>query len=164
MHLKTRLKIRNIWKSWLKWISNTVITLHCCITALNKTSSGRSPPSSSEAQLDMKTMYRHVVSKLSPYWTTVSDYLEYSVVERNSFRAANSKKSLTALLENWISTDNGRKPKTWSTFIEVLEELDQHLSISVGREIGTSLNAKVCSPSGKWHCVVVQSYLWHVHC
>ena len=94
-------------------------------------------------------MYKHVVSKLSPYWTTVGDYLEYSVVERNSFRAANNNKSLIALLEDWISTDNGRKPKTWSTFIVVLEELDQDLSISVGREIRTSLDAEMFSPSGK---------------
>ena len=127
------------------------------VIAPNKPSSGQSPPSSSEAPLDMKTMYKHVVSRLSPYWTTVGDYLEYSVVERNSFRAANNNKSLTALLENWISTNNGRKPKTWPTFIKVLEELDQDLKISVGSEICASLERETFSPSGKLFCVVVYS-------
>ena len=121
----------------------------CCVTVPNKPSIGQSPSSSSEAQLDMKTMYKCVVSKLSPYWKTVGDYLEYSVVERNNFRSANDNKSLTALLENWISTDNGRMPKTWSTFIEVLKELDEDLGISVGSKISATLNAEVFSPSGK---------------
>ena len=48
-------------------------------------------------------------------------------------------RSLIAVLEDWIITDNGREPKTWPTFIEVLRELDQDLSISVGSEICASL-------------------------
>ena len=131
-------------------------------TAPNKPSAGQSPPApSGERQLDMKTMYKYVVSKLSPYWTTVGDYLEYSVVERNSFRGANNKKSLATLLENWISTDNGRKPKTWSTFIRVLEELDQDLSISVGNQICASLESEVFSPSGTLSCVVASTLIGH---
>ena len=124
-------------------------------TAPNKPLAGQSPPApSGERQLDMKTMYKYVVSKLSPYWTTVGDYLEYSVVERNSFRGANNNKSLVTLLENWISTNNGRGPKTWSAFIGVLEELDQDLSISVGSQIYASVESEVFSPSGKLSCVV----------
>ena len=107
----------------------------------------------------MKTMYKYVVSKLSPHWTTVGDYLEYSVVERNSFRGANNNKSLATLLENWISTDNGRKPKTWSTFLDVLEELDQDLSISVGSEICANLEPEVFPPSGKLFCVVASALI-----
>ena len=123
-------------------------------TAPNKPTSAQSPAASSQAPLDMKTMYKYVVGKLSPYWTTVGDYLEYSIVERNSFRGANNNKSLAILLENWISTDNGRKPKTWLTFSKVLEELDQDLSISVGSEICASLKREVFSPSGMLFCVV----------
>ena len=129
-------------------------------TAPNKPSAGQSPPApSGERQLDMKTMYKHVVSKLSPYWTTVGDYLEYSVVERNSFRGANNNKSLATLLENWISTDNGRKPKTWATFLDVLEELDQDLSISVGSEICANLESEVFPSGGKLFCVVASALI-----
>ena len=95
----------------------------------------------------MKVMYRCVVNKLSPYWTSVGDYLEYSVAERNSFKGANNNKSLAALLENWISTTNGREPKTWLTFFKVLSELDQDLSISVGSVICTSIQTELSGSS-----------------
>ena len=91
----------------------------------------------------MKTMYKYVVNKLAPHWTTVGDYLEYSVHERNGFKGADDKKSLIALLENWISTDSGMKPKTWSTFIGVLMELYQDLSISVCNEICARLEREL---------------------
>ena len=77
----------------------------------------------------------------------MGDYLEYSVAEMNSFKGANNDKSLAALLENWISTDNGRKPKTWSTFFKVLNELDQDLSMSVGREICARIQVELAAPS-----------------
>ena len=106
-----------------------------------------------ENKCDMKTMYKCVVSKLAPYWTTVGDYLEYSVHERNTFKGPDDKKSLVVMLENWIGTDNGRQPKTWSTFIRILMMLDQDLSISVGSEIRArlerELSSSVSSSSGK---------------
>ena len=106
-----------------------------------------------ENKCDMKTMYRCVVKKLAPYWTTVGDYLEYNVRERNAFKGPDDKKCLVAMLENWIGTDNGRQPKTWSTFIRILMKLDQDLSISVGSEICArlerELSSSVSSSSGK---------------
>ena len=93
----------------------------------------------------MKLMRKYVVSKLALYWTTVGDYLEYSVRERNAFKGTDDKKSLIAVLENWICTNNGRQPKTWSTFTRVLMELDQDLSISVGSEICARLDSELLS-------------------
>ena len=115
-------------------------------TGPNKPTTAQSTPPTKKP-LNMQMMYKHVVSKLSPYWTSVGDYLEYSVAERNSFRGANNNKSLAALLENWISTSNGREPKTWSTFFKVLNELDEDLSMSVGRVICASIQAELASPS-----------------
>ena len=122
-------------------------------TGQKKPTTGQPTPPA-EKLLDMKIMYRHVVSKLSSNWTSVGDYLGYSVSERNGFRCANNNKSLAALLENWISTSNGRKPKTWSTFFEVLNELDQDLSMSVGREICASIQAELGAPSTPGKLVV----------
>ena len=111
-----------------------------------------------EKKCDMKLMHKYVVSKLAPYWTTVGDYLEYSVHERNAFEGADNKKSLVAVLENWITTDNGRQPKTWLTFIGVLMELDQDLSISVSSEICARLERELSSSVsisiGKLLCTV----------
>ena len=77
----------------------------------------------------------------------MGDYLEYSVAERNSFKGASNNKSLAALLENWITTSNGRKPKTWSTFFKALNELDEDLSMSICKEICASIQAELASPS-----------------
>ena len=116
------------------------------MTGPNKPTTAQSTPPT-QKPLNMKIMYRCVISKLSLYWTSVGDYLEYSVAERNSFKGASNKKSLAALLENWISTTNGRKPKTWLTFFKVLSELDQDLSMSVGREICASIQAELAASS-----------------
>ena len=115
------------------------------LTGPNKPTGQPTPPN--KKPLDMKIMYKHVVSKLSSDWTSVGNYLEYSVAERNNFKGPNNNKRLAALLENWISTSNGRKPKTWSTFFEVLNELDEDLSLSVCREICASIQAELAAPS-----------------
>ena len=110
-------------------------------------------------------MYKCAVSKLAPYWRTVGDYLEYSVVQRNGFRNADNdnKKSLVAVLENWISTNNGREPKTWPTFIKVLWELDQDLSISVGSEICASLEREGVSSNSKLLFIVHSFIDTYIH-
>ena len=35
----------------------------------------------------------------------------------------------TALLEDWVTTDNGVKPKTWKNFIEVLSDIEELESV-----------------------------------
>ena len=95
----------------------------------------------------MKTMYKCGVRKLAPYWVTVADFLDYGVAERNSFRRGDNKDSLVAVLENWITTDNGREPKTWSTFAKVLTEVDEDQSILLGRDICVRLQAERILPS-----------------
>lgn len=90
-------------------------------------SSQSSQPSTPTEITGMKLMMRHVVDKLAPYWVLVCDYLEYPVYMRNQFADYHGhvhRKCLIAVLEDWISTDNGRGPKTWSTFIESLSEIE----------------------------------------
>ena len=131
----------------------TGITKNGHSTKNGKPSNPRTPTE----KCDMKTMYKCVVKKLAPHWTTVGDYLEYSVRERNAFKGPDDKKSLIAVLENWIGTDNGRQPKTWSTFTRVLMELDQDLSITVGSEIHASLEKEGVLTSSKL-LIVVHTY------
>ena len=129
--------------------------------SMNQSPSGLTTPPTGK-KCDMKIMYKHVVNKLSPHWKSVGDYLEYSVVERNGFRRGDDKKSLVALLENWIDTDNGREPKTWLTFIKVLGELDQDLDISVGSEIRTNLEKEIMSPSGKLFVLLCVQFIAYI--
>ena len=116
----------------------TGITKNGHVQPTNQTAPRVTPPPV-ERKCDMKTMYKCGVKKLAPYWITVADFLDYGVAEKSSFRCNDNKDSLVAVLENWITTDNGREPKTWSTFAKVLTEVDEDQSISLGHEICVKL-------------------------
>ena len=76
----------------------------------------------------MKLVHKHVIPRISAEWETVSAYLEYSVQMKNTIRSAHRgfpKECCAALIEDWISTSNGVKPKTWQKFIAVLSEISE---------------------------------------
>ena len=76
--------------------------------------------------LNPKLIHKHVIPRISTEWETVSVYLEYSIPMKRAIKKANRgqpRKCCTELLEDWISTDNGVKPKTWKKLIEVLSEI-----------------------------------------
>ena len=86
-----------------------------------------SQPSTPTQITNMKLMRSYVVDRLTPHWIDVCDYLDYPVSMRNWFGQQHGqvhKKCLIAVLEDWISTDNGRSPKTWQTFITAVCEID----------------------------------------
>ena len=71
-------------------------------------------------------MYKHVIPRISADWETVAAYLEYTIPTKKTIKKANRGlpgECCKALLEDWITTDNGVKPKTWEKFIEVLSEI-----------------------------------------
>ena len=71
-------------------------------------------------------MDKHVIPRISAEWETVAAYLEYTIPTKNTIKKANRglpRECCKALLEDWITTDNGVKPKTWEKFIEVLSEI-----------------------------------------
>ena len=68
-------------------------------------------------------MDKHVIPRISAEWETVAAYLEYTISMKKIIRKENRgqpRECCTALLQDWITTDNGVKPKTWEKFIEVL--------------------------------------------
>jgi len=83
------------------------------------------PIAYSASQMNMKLMHKYIVSNLSKHWGALSDFLEYPTSVKKTFSRPNPWDSMMLLLEDWISTDNGRKPKTWEVFIEVLNELGE---------------------------------------
>ena len=112
------------------------------------------PPTNNHCE--MKTMYKHVVNKLSPHWEILCDYLEYGVAKKKEFKCeGDSKSCLVAVLEDWISTDNGKRPKTWSTFVEVLHEINQLTTNTGDLELSKVTNEVINSltvsrvPTGK---------------
>ena len=71
-------------------------------------------------------MHKYVIPRISAEWEMVAAYLEYSIPTKKLISKANRglpRECCTALLEDWIATDNGVKPKTWEKLIEVLSEI-----------------------------------------
>ena len=74
----------------------------------------------------MELVHKHVIPKISEEWETVCDHLEYSLAIKNIISRTNNESSTeccTALLKDWVTSDNGVKPKTWEKLIEVLNEI-----------------------------------------
>ena len=75
---------------------------------------------------DAKLLHKYVIPRISAEWQTVAAYLEYSIATKKTINKANRglpRDCCTELLEDWISSDNGVKPKTWEKLIEVLSEI-----------------------------------------
>ena len=71
-------------------------------------------------------MCKHVIPNISADWEEVATFLEYYSPTIRLIKKANRglpRDCCTALLEGWISTDNGVKPKTWEKFVEVLSQI-----------------------------------------
>ena len=71
-------------------------------------------------------MHEHVIPRISADWETVAAYLEYSIATKNLIKKTNRglpRECCTGLLEDWITSDNGVKPKTWEKFVDVLSQI-----------------------------------------
>ena len=67
-----------------------------------------------------------MIPRIAPNWSLVADYLEYEVEDKKLIREKchhDPLKCCVELLENWLSTDKGVSPKSWSTSIEVLRQI-----------------------------------------
>lgn len=74
----------------------------------------------------MELMNKHVIPRISAEWEQVCKHLEYSIAIKNMISRTNRglpRECCTALLEDWVTTDNGVKPKTWEKLIEVLSKI-----------------------------------------
>ena len=84
---------------------------------------------------NMKIMRKHVVNKLSPYWSVVCQRLGYSTTGL----VQDNKKNLIAVLEHWINSgEKEGRPRMWSMFIGVLSNISELSSVT--SDICTDLN------------------------
>ena len=71
---------------------------------------------------NMRVMRKHVVNKLSPYWSVVCKQLGYPTEGLGQ----DNKKNLIAVLEAWINdAEKEGRPKTWPMFIEALSSISE---------------------------------------
>ena len=71
----------------------------------------------------MRLLYKIVIPKISAHWDVVLANLEYDLAfkqELDRKYRGNPRECCTALLEDWISSNRGISPKTFTKLLEVL--------------------------------------------
>ena len=74
----------------------------------------------------MKWMHKIVIPEISYCWSKVVDFLHYPIPKKKEMverQCGDPTKCCAKLLEDWLSTDNGVKPKTWSKLLSILKEI-----------------------------------------
>ena len=72
---------------------------------------------------DMRLLYKIVIPKISAHWDVVLANLEYDLAfkqELDRKYRGNPRECCIALLEDWISSNRGISPKTFTKLLEVL--------------------------------------------
>ena len=74
----------------------------------------------------MRILHEVVIPRIAADWSLVADYLEYEVEDKKLIREKchhDPLKCCVELLEDWLSSDKGVFPKSWSRLIEVLRQI-----------------------------------------
>ena len=74
----------------------------------------------------MRILHEVVIPRIAADWSLVADYLEYEVEDKKLIRKKHCNDPLECcveLLEDWLSSDRGVSPKSWSKLIEVLRQI-----------------------------------------
>ena len=74
----------------------------------------------------MRLLHEIVVPRIAADWSIVADYLGYEVEYKRLIKENcrdNAQRCCVELLEDWLSSDRGVSPKSWSTLIEALKEI-----------------------------------------
>lgn len=81
----------------------------------------------------MRWMHKIIIPNVSYCWKKVADFLEYPIPKKKEIeerQRGDPTKCCVELLEDWLSTDNGVKPKTWSKLLSLLKEIRELTSVS----------------------------------
>ena len=71
----------------------------------------------------MRVLHEIVVPRIAADWSMVADYLGYEVEYKRMIEKKchdDPMRCCVELLEDWLSSDRGVSPKTWSTLIKAL--------------------------------------------
>ena len=73
-----------------------------------------------------------VIPKIQAEWEDVAFALLYEIHAVKSIKEkhhGDPKKCCKELLEDWLTTKNGRSPKTWSTLLDALGKVNELTSV-----------------------------------
>ena len=74
----------------------------------------------------MRLLHEIVIPRIASKWSIVADYLDYDMEHKQLIkeRCQNDPlKCCVELLEDWLYSDRGVSPKSWSKLIEALKEI-----------------------------------------
>ena len=77
---------------------------------------------------DMHDLNKIVIKEVSANWDDIAYALSYKISTVQQIRNKHKedpRKCCKELFEDWLSTNNGVKPKTWQTLIDKLKEIDE---------------------------------------
>ena len=80
----------------------------------------------------MKHLNSIVIPKVAAYWRTVADYLDYepSMIQVIDQRYRDPILCCQDLFRDWLRTDRGLGPKTWTTLLDALKQIRQLIAIA----------------------------------
>ena len=76
---------------------------------------------------EMIHLIEFVIPKIQAEWEDVAFALHYKIPTVESIKDKHQgvpKKCCKELLKDWLTTRNGKSPKTWSTLLDALRRLD----------------------------------------
>ena len=89
----------------------------------------------------MKLIMKLVIPKISSCWESLGHSLQLKAPQLEVIRQSNSgdpKKCSVSMIEEWISSDEGVKPKTWPVLLQAIantSELDTTTATSIKEEL-----------------------------
>lgn len=91
----------------------------------------------------MKLLHQIVIPKVAADWEMIAEYLDYDrgfikIIKRDNIPNGHLE-CCRALFRDWLSTDRGVSPKTWSTLIRVLRQI-QPLEVATTKKIVKELS------------------------
>jgi len=72
----------------------------------------------------MRLLHEIVIPRIAANWSIVADYLEYELEYKQLIKERfhdDPLKCCVELLEDWLSSNRGISPKSWSTLIKALK-------------------------------------------
>ena len=75
---------------------------------------------------DMRVLHERVVPRIAAKWDVVAIYLGYEVEYKQLIKERchhDPERCCLNLLEDWLTSNRGVTPKSWSKLIEVLREI-----------------------------------------
>ena len=74
----------------------------------------------------MRWMHKLIIPEVCYCWKTVADYLDYPVAKKKEIeerQRGDPYKCCAELMEDWLTSDRGVKPKTWHILVSVIKEV-----------------------------------------